>query len=163
MVMGTDGDFNVGVTSTEGIREMVEGYAKRGIFITICGFGRGNLNDSMIETVTNAGNGTYEYIDSEDEMTKVFVNDFGKFFAVACDVKAQVTFDPERVKSYRLIGYENRVMANEDFENDEKDASEIGAGQTITALYELVMADVEPMWGVPVGSFDVRYLSLIHI
>ena len=157
VVMGTDGDFNVGVTSTEGIREMVEGYAKRGIFITICGFGRGNLNDSMIETVTNAGNGTYEYIDSEDEMTKVFVNDFGKFFAVACDVKAQVTFDPERVKSYRLIGYENRVMANEDFENDEKDASEIGAGQTITALYELVMADVEPMWGVPVGSFDVRY------
>ena len=157
VVMGTDGDFNVGVTSTEALVEMVESYARNGIYLTVCGFGRGNLNDAMIESVTNAGNGTYEYIDSEDEMTKVFVNDFGKFFAVANDVKAQITFDSTRVKSYRLIGYENRVLSNEDFENDEKDASEIGAGQTITALYELVMAETEPAWGLPVGSFDVRY------
>ena len=157
VVMGTDGDFNVGVTSTEALVEMVESYARNGIYLTVCGFGRGNLNDSMIENITNAGNGTYEYIDSEDEMTKVFVNDFGKFFAVANDVKAQITFDSTKVKSYRLIGYENRVLSNEDFENDEKDASEIGAGQTITALYELVMAETEPVWGAPVGNFDVRY------
>ena len=157
VVMGTDGDFNVGVTSTEALVEMVESYARNGIYLTVCGFGRGNLNDSMFENITNAGNGTYEYIDSEDEMTKVFVNDFGKFFAVANDVKAQITFDSTKVKSYRLIGYENRVLSNEDFENDEKDASEIGAGQTITALYELVMAETEPVWGAPVGNFDVRY------
>lgn len=154
IVMGTDGDFNVGVTRTDELKEMVENYAKKGIYITICGFGRGNLNDGMIETVTNAGNGTYEYIDSEDEITKVFVNDFGKFFAVANDVKAQVTFDPAVVKSYRLIGYENRVLSNSDFENDEKDASEIGSGQTITALYELIMNENAP---ISAGKFSIRY------
>lgn len=154
IIMGTDGDFNVGVSSTDDLKEMVEDYAKKGIYITICGFGRGNLNDGMIETVTNAGNGTYEYIDSEDEITRVFVHDFGKFFAVANDVKAQVSFDPQVVKSYRLIGYENRKISNEDFENDEKDASEIGSGQTITALYELVMTGRE---SASAGSFSVRY------
>lgn len=158
IVMGTDGDFNVGVTSTDQLKEMVEEYAKKGIYITICGFGRGNLNDSMIETVTNAGNGTYEYIDSEDELAKVFVNDYGKFFAVANDVKTQVTFNPEVVKSYRLIGYENRMLSNEDFENDEKDASEIGAGQTITAVYELVMSDKSGSKNTsPAGTYSVRY------
>ena len=95
----------------------------------------------MIEKVTNAGNGTYEYIDSEDEVTKVFVNDYGKFFAVANDVKVQINFDAEQVEKYRLIGYENRVLSEEEFEDDKTDASEIGAGQTITALYELVPAE----------------------
>ena len=156
IIMGTDGDFNVGVTSTEGLIEIVENYAKKGIYITICGFGRGNLNDSMIEKVTNAGNGTYEYIDSEDEVTKVFINDYGKFFAVANDVKVQRSFDPKQVEKYRLIGYENRVMDNKEFEDDEKDASEIGAGQTITALYELIPAE-EYAVGTECAKFSVRY------
>ena len=156
IIMGTDGDFNVGVTSTEGLIEIVENYAKKGIYITICGFGRGNLNDSMIEKVTNAGNGTYEYIDSEDEVTKVFVNDYGKFFAVANDVKIQINFDAEQVEKYRLIGYENRVLSEEEFEDDKTDASEIGAGQTITALYELVPAEKYAA-GSECAKFSVRY------
>ena len=103
--MGTDGDFNVGVTSTDAILEMAQDYAAKGIYLTVCGFGTGNLNDSMMEKVSNAGNGTYQYIDSEDELTKVFVNEVSKFFSVANDAKVQITFDKEKVDSYRLIGY----------------------------------------------------------
>lgn len=155
VIMGTDGDFNVGVTSTEALKEMVEGYADRGIYLTICGFGSGNLNDSMMEQISNSGNGTYHYIDSETEMTKVFVNERERFVSVANDCKSQVTFDPAFVDSYRLIGYENRVMSNEDFENDKKDAAEIGAGQTITALFEIIpVADVT---AASFGTFDFRY------
>lgn len=156
VVMGTDGDFNVGVTSTDELVEMVEDYASKGIYLTVCGFGTGNLNDSMMETISNRGNGTYEYIDSEDEITKVFVNERSKFQTVANDSKVQITFDPEMVDSYRLIGYENRVMSNEDFEDDTKDAGEIGAGQTITALYEIIpgasFAD-----GRALATYDFRY------
>ncbi len=157
IIMGTDGDFNVGVTSTDALVEMVQDYAKKGIYMTVCGFGRGNLNDSMIESITNNGNGTYEYIGSEDDMTKVFVNERSEFVSVANDSKIQITFDAERIESYRLIGYENRVMSNDDFENDEKDAGEIGAGQTITALYEIVpAAEGSADIGV-VATFDFRY------
>ena len=137
VIMGTDGDFNVGETSTDAILELAENYAAKGIYLTVCGFGTGNLNDGMMEKVSNAGNGTYEYIDSEDELTKVFVIERNKFISVANDVKNQVTFDKEMVKSYRLIGYENRVLGKEDFDNDKKDAGEIGAGHTVTALYEI--------------------------
>ena len=155
VIMGTDGDFNVGVTDTDALKEMVEGYADKGIYLTICGFGTGNLNDSMMESISNSGNGTYHYIDSETEMTKVFVNERERFVAVANDCKSQVTFDPAVVDSYRLIGYENRVMANEDFENDQKDAAEIGAGQTITALYEIIPVDGAAAQSF--GKFDFRY------
>ena len=113
-----------------------------------------------MENLSNHGNGTYTYIDSEEEMMKVFVNERSRFWAVANDTKCQVTFDPAAVESYRLIGYENRVMAREDFENDKKDAGEIGAGQTITALYEIVPADGFTTGSAP-ARFDVRYkLSL---
>ena len=156
VIMGTDGDFNVGVTSTDALLEMVQDYADKGIYLTVCGFGSGNLNDSMMETISNKGNGTYQYIDSELEMVKVFVHENSKFYSVANDTKVQITFDPEKVDSYRLIGYENRVMANEDFENDDKDAGEIGAGQTITALYEIVPAEGFES-GQQVAVFDVRY------
>ena len=152
VIMGTDGDFNVGITGTDAICEFVEEYAAKGIYLTICGFGSGNLNDSMMEKVSNCGNGTYEYIDSEGELTKVFVNERSKFVSVANDCKTQVTFNPEVVARYRLIGYENRVLQNEDFENDKVDAAEIGAGQTITALYELEMAGEGS-----IGKFDFRY------
>lgn len=156
VIMGTDGDFNVGVTSTDALLEMVQNYADKGIYLTVCGFGSGNLNDSMMETISNKGNGTYEFIDSESEMVKVFVHENSKFYSVANDTKVQVTFDPEKVESYRLIGYENRVMSQEDFENDEKDAGEIGAGQTITALYEIVPA-AESFADQQIAVFDVRY------
>ena len=156
VIMGTDGDFNVGVTSTDALLEMVQDYADKGIYLTVCGFGSGNLNDSMMKTISNKGNGTYQYIDSELEMVKVFVHENSKFYSVANDTKVQITFDPEKVDSYRLIGYENRVMANEDFENDDKDAGEIGAGQTITALYEIIPAEGFES-GQQVAVFDVRY------
>ena len=156
VIMGTDGDFNVGVTSTDALLEMVQDYADKGIYLTVCGFGSGNLNDSMMETISNKGNGTYQYIDSELEMVKVFVHENSKFYSVANDTKVQITFDPEKVDSYRLIGYENRVMANEDFENDDKDAGEIGAGQTITALYEIIPTEGFES-GQQVAVFDVRY------
>ena len=156
VIMGTDGDFNVGVTSTDALLEMVQDYADKGIYLTVCGFGSGNLNDSMMETISNKGNGTYQYIDSELEMVKVFVHENSKFYSVANDTKVQITFDAEKVDSYRLIGYENRVMANEDFENDDKDAGEIGAGQTITALYEIIPAEGFES-GQQVAVFDVRY------
>ncbi len=155
IIMGTDGDFNVGVTSTDALVEMVQDYAAKGIYMTVCGFGRGNLNDSMMEKISNSGNGTYEYIGSEDDMTKVFVNERSEFISVANDAKIQITFDVSKIDSYRLIGYENRVLSNDDFENDEKDAGEIGAGQTITALYEIVPV-AEAVEGV-VATFDFRY------
>lgn len=152
VIMGTDGDFNVGITGTDAICEFVQNYAAKGIYLTICGFGTGNLNDSMMEQVSNSGNGTYEYIDSENELTKVFVNERSKFISVANDCKTQVTFNPEVVSKYRLIGYENRMLQNDDFENDKVDAAEIGSGQTITALYELEMAG-----DGSIGKFDFRY------
>ena len=158
IIMGTDGDFNVGITSTEGICNFVKEYASKGIYITLCGFGRGNLNDAMMEKVSNSGNGTYEYIDCEKEMTKVFVNERSRFVSVANDCKAQVIFDNTVVKSYRLIGYENRLLRNEDFEDDKVDAAEIGSGQTITALYELeLLPDAEGS----VARFDFRYKDAI--
>ncbi len=157
IIMGTDGDFNVGVTSTDALVEMVQDYAKKGVYLTVCGFGRGNLNDSMMESISNHGNGTYEYIGSEDDMTKVFINERSEFISVANDAKIQITFDAERIESYRLIGYENRVLSNDDFENDEKDAGEIGAGQTITALYEIVPAAEGSADIGKVATFDFRY------
>ena len=138
IIMGTDGDFNVGVTNTDELVSMVEEYAKNGIYLTCLGFGQGNLNDNMMEKISNSGNGTYHYIDCENEMMKVLVHERERFVSVANDAKCQITFDSTYVSSYRLIGYENRVMNKEDFEDDKKDAGEIGAGQTITALYEIV-------------------------
>lgn len=132
--------------------------------MTCLGFGTGNLNDAMMEKISNAGNGSYYYIDSENEMMKVFVDERDRFVSVANDTKCQVTFNPDFVFEYRLIGYENRVMSNEDFENDKKDAGEIGAGQTITALYELAPADQNNSWMIDsrtnhhtIATFDVRY------
>ena len=156
IILGTDGDFNVGVTSTDALVEMVEKNAKEGIYLTVCGFGRGNLNDSMMEKIADSGNGNYEYIDSEEQLTKVFVNEVSRFTAVANDTKIQIRFDPEMVESYRLIGYENRVLNEEDFENDRKDAGEIGAGQTVTAMYEIVPTEKYSQ-ETACATFDVRY------
>lgn len=156
VIMGTDGDFNVGVTNIEALVEMAGSYAKQGIFLTVCGFGSGNLNDALMEQISNRCNGTYDYIDSEREMVRVFAEEAAKFHSVACDCKIQLAFNPETVESYRLIGYENRMLENEDFTDDRKDAAEIGAGQTITALYEIVPAAGYAEGGRAV-TFDVRY------
>ncbi len=158
IILGTDGDFNFGITSTPALTEMVEGYAKKGIYLTCLGFGTGNLNDEMMESISNHGNGTYHYIDSEEEMMKVFVHERERFVSVANDAKCQVTFDSILISEYRLIGYENRMMSNDDFKDDKKDAGEIGAGQTITALYELVLSnDLDGKAGKTFVTFDFRY------
>lgn len=163
VVMGTDGDFNVGVTNTDELVEMVESYARKGIYMTCLGFGLGNLNDAMMEKISNSGNGTYHYIDCENEMMKVFVHERNQFVSVANDSKCQVSFNPDVVSEYRLIGYENRVMSKEDFENDKKDAGEIGAGQTITALYEIVLKDDKPegFANQSFFTFDFRYKKML--
>lgn len=165
IILGTDGDFNFGVTGTQALTEMVKGYAKKGIYLTCLGFGLGNLDDEMMESISNHGNGTYHYIDSEDEMMKVFVNERERFVSVANDSKCQVTFNQDVVSQYRLIGYENRVMSQEDFVDDAKDAAEIGAGQTITALYELVLTDANAIAAAADAdfvTFDFRYKTSLN-
>jgi len=139
VILATDGDFNVGTTSRKGLLKIIEEHAKEEIFLTICGFGMGNYKDGAMEEISNAGNGNYFYIDNIKEGKKVFVHEFqANMFTIAKDVKIQIEFNPAKVKAYRLIGYENRVMAAEDFNDDKKDAGELGAGHTVTALYEIV-------------------------
>lgn len=141
VVLCTDGDFNVGTTSTAALERIVEEKAASGVFLSVLGFGRGNLNDAMMETISNKGNGNYAYIDGVTEARKVLVEQMGgTLITIAKDVKIQVEFNPARVAAYRLIGYENRILAAEDFNDDKKDAGEIGAGHTVTALYEVVPA-----------------------
>jgi Ca-activated chloride channel homolog len=154
VILGSDGDFNVGPSSTEELIELIEAKRESGIYLTVLGVGGGNLNDYMMEQVANKGNGNYEYIDNADQVEKVFVNERAKFFSVAKDSKFQLSFNPDKVDSFRLIGYENRMLENEDFEKDTVDAGEIGAGQTITAMYELVLKDETN--GI-YAQFDFRY------
>lgn len=141
ILLATDGDFNVGPSSDAALVKLVEEKAKSGIFITVLGYGMYNLNDSMMEKISNAGNGNYFYIDNMSEAKKALGTGlWGNLFVVAKDVKVLVDFNPNIVKSYRLIGYENRMLANEDFDNDKKDAGDMGSGHTVTAIYELVTA-----------------------
>ena len=141
VILCTDGDFNVGVTSTAELERLAEEKAQSGVFLTVLGFGRGNLNDAMMEAISNRGNGNYHYIDNVMEARKVLVRQMaGTLITIAKDVKIQIEFNPGKVAGYRLLGYENRVLATEDFNDDTKDAGEIGAGHTVTALYEVVPA-----------------------
>lgn len=128
-----------------------------GIFLTALGVGRGNLNDAGLEQIANNGNGTYEYIDNLEQLRKVFIYDFSKFYTVAKDVKVQVEFNSANVEAYRLIGYENRLLNQQDFEDDSKDAGEIGANQNITALYEIVPKTNPNYKSVPTFTIDFRY------
>ena len=141
IILATDGDFNVGISSRDKLQRLVEEERNNGIYISVLGYGMGNYRDDMAETIADKGNGNYAYIDNLTEAKRVLVNEFGgTFYTVAKDVKLQLEFNPQYVKEYRLVGYENRALANEDFEDDKKDAGEIGAGHTVTALYELVPA-----------------------
>lgn len=138
IIIGTDGDFNVGPSSREELINLIEEKRDQGIFLTVLGVGRGNLNDSALEQIANKGNGNYEYLDTIEQLRKVFIYEYKKFFTVAKDVKIQVEFDESNVQAYRLIGYENRILDNADFTNDTEDAGEMGADQNITALYEII-------------------------
>ena len=142
ILLATDGDLTVGLSSAEELKALVEEKRESGVNLSVLGFGTGNLKDDRLETLADYGNGNYSYIDSELEAQKVLVQEMGgTLYTVAKDVKLQLEFSPETVQSYRLIGYENRVLANEDFNNDKVDAGEIGAGHSVTALYEIIPAD----------------------
>jgi Ca-activated chloride channel family protein len=141
VILATDGDFNVGVTNQNELVELIQREAKSGVFLTVLGFGMDNLKDSTLEKLANKGNGNYAYIDTLNEGRRVLVEQMGgTLVTIAKDVKIQVEFNPAQVGAYRLIGYENRLLAKEDFNDDTKDAGEIGAGHTVTALYEIVPA-----------------------
>jgi Ca-activated chloride channel homolog len=141
VILATDGDFNVGVTGDEELVRLVEQKRQGGVFLSVLGFGTGNLNDSMMEKLADKGDGNYAYIDSESEARKALGEQAGgTLLAIAKDVKIQVEFNPRLVAGYRLIGYENRLLAAKDFNDDRKDAGEIGSGHTVTALYEVVPA-----------------------
>ena len=144
VILASDGDFNVGVSSDEELVKLIEKERKSGVFLSVLGFGMGNLKDSKMEQLADKGNGNYAYIDSINEAKKVLVKEMGgTLLAIAKDVKIQVEFNPKQVQGYRLIGYENRVLANRDFKDDKKDAGELGAGHAVTALYEVIPVGVK--------------------
>lgn len=149
VILATDGDFNVGVSSEEELVNLIGMQRNSGVFLTVLGFGEGNLKDDRMEALADKGNGQYAYIDGMDEARKMFSDQLAStMFTIAKDVKIQVEFNPARVKSYRLIGYENRALAARDFNDDTRDAGEIGAGHSVTALYEIVPADAAVRPGV---------------
>ena len=144
IILATDGDFNVGASSDQAMEDLIKEKRKEGVFLTVLGFGMGNYKDSKMETLADKGNGNYAYIDNITEARKVLVTEFGgTLFTIAKDVKIQVEFNPAHVQAYRLIGYENRKLREEDFNNDKKDAGELGSGHSVTALYEIIPTGVE--------------------
>jgi Ca-activated chloride channel family protein len=157
VILATDGDFNVGTSSEGELVRLIEEKRAEGTFLTVLGFGTGNLADARMEQIADHGNGNYAYIDGLLEARKVLVQEMGgTLFTIARDVKLQVEFNPARVQAYRLIGYENRLLRAEDFSDDRKDAGELGAGHSVTALYEVIPVGAEP--DVPVGGVDpLRY------
>jgi len=144
VIIATDGDFNVGASSDKAMEDLIEDKRKSGVYLTVLGFGMGNYKDSKMEILADKGNGNYAYIDNILEAKKVFVQELGAtLFTIAKDVKLQVEFNPIKVAAYRLIGYENRKLKDQDFNNDKKDAGELGAGHTVTALYEIIPVGVK--------------------
>ena len=153
IILATDGDFNIGESSNGAMERLVEEKRREGVFITVLGFGMGNVKDDKMEIIADKGNGNYSYIDNLQEARRVLVREFGgTLFTIAKDVKFQIEFNPEKIETYRLIGYENRLLEEEDFNDDRKDAGEMGAGHNVTALYELIpsrydenVPDVDPL------------------
>ena len=147
VILATDGDFNVGVSSNEALVKLIEKERKSGVFLTVLGFGEGNYQDHKMQELADKGNGNHAYIDNILEAKKVLVKEFGgTLFTIAKDVKLQIEFNPAKIQNYRLIGYENRILAAEDFNNDLKDAGELGAGHTVTALYEVIPTGVKSVF-----------------
>ncbi len=155
VILATDGDFNVGLSNTDALAELIREKKDGGVYLSILGFGAGNIRDDIMETLSKNGNGNYSYIDTAQTAKKVLVEELGgNLFTVADDVKAQIEFNPDVVRSYRLIGYENRMLSNEDFDDDQKDAGEIGAGADVVVLFE-----IEPVSGrsnAEAAPFEVR-------
>jgi Ca-activated chloride channel family protein len=174
VILATDGDFNVGVSSNGELVDLIEEQRDQGIFLSVLGFGSGNLKDSKMEQIANNGNGNYYYIDNLLEAKKVLVSEMGgTLHTIAKDVKIQVEFNPQNVKAYRLIGYENRLLADEEFNDDKKDAGELGSGHTVTALYEVIphgvdldssLSDIDPLKyqepSKPTGEFADELLTV---
>lgn len=156
VILATDGDLNVGITSEGALTRLIEEEREKGVFLSVLGFGTGNIKDNKMEALADNGNGNYAYIDSLLEAKKVLVDEMGgTLFTVAKDVKLQVEFNPVKIKGYRLIGYENRTLNTEDFNDDTKDAGEIGAGHRVTALYELLTSDSKQK----IPETDLKYQS----
>ena len=157
VILATDGDFNVGPSSDSEMIRLIEQRRDEGTFLTVLGFGTGNLQDAKMEQIADHGNGNFAYIDSAHEARKVLVREFGgTLYTIAKDVKIQVEFNPARVQAYRLIGYENRMLAAEDFNDDLKDSGDLGAGHTVTALYEIIPTGVDT--STPIRGLDeLRY------
>jgi Ca-activated chloride channel family protein len=156
VILATDGDFNVGISSLEELQKLIETKRDSGIFMTTLGVGDDNYRDSVLELLADKGNGNYAYLDSIQEAEKVFKKELtGTLVTIAKDVKVQLEFNPELVASYRQIGYENRALANEDFDDDTKDAGELGAGHSVTALYEIV--PVSPKATGSIATLRLRY------
>ncbi|MDD4149625.1 MAG: von Willebrand factor type A domain-containing protein [Bacteroidales bacterium] len=142
VILASDGDFNIGASSDSEMERLIEAKRDLGVYLTVLGFGMGNYKDSKMEKLSNKGNGNYAYIDNIMEANKIFGQElWGTLYTIAKDVKIQIEFNPSKVKEYRLIGYENRMLNKEDFNDDKKDAGEIGSGHTVTAIYEIVLAD----------------------
>jgi len=157
VILATDGDFNVGASSDGELEQLIESKRRDRIFLTVLGFGSGNIKDSKMELLADKGNGNYAYVDTLAEARKVLVEEMGAtLFTIAKDVKLQIEFNPAKVASYRLIGYENRILRKEDFNNDAKDAGDIGAGHSVTALYEIVPPGAE---AVTSGVDPLKYQS----
>ncbi|MEI8137629.1 MAG: YfbK domain-containing protein, partial [Bacteroidota bacterium] len=151
VILATDGDFNLGASSDGELVTLIEKKREDGIFLTVLGFGTGNIKDSKMEQLADKGNGNYAYIDNILEAKKVLVKEMGgTLLTIANDVKIQIEFNPAKVKGYRLVGYENRLLNNEDFNDDKKDAGELGSGHTVTAIYEIILAGSEDL----VASID---------
>lgn len=162
IILCTDGDFNVGASSETELENLIESKRKSGIFLTVLGYGMGNYKDNKMQILAQKGNGNHAYIDNIQEANKVLVNEFGStMYAVAKDVKLQVEFNPAKVQSYRLVGYETRILNDEDFNDDTKDAGEMGAGHTVTALYEIIPTGTPG--NIP-GSVDpLKYQSQTNV
>ncbi len=144
IILCTDGDFNVGPSSDSELFDIINKEKKSGVFLTVLGYGMGNYKDAKMEKLADEGNGNHAYIDNESEAKKVLVNEFGgTLFTIAKDVKLQIEFNPNKVQAYRLIGYENRMLSKEDFNNDNKDAGELGSGHTVTAIYEVIPVGIK--------------------
>lgn len=160
IILSTDGDFNVGVSSDNELEDLITKEREKGIFLSCLGFGTGNFKDAKMEMLADKGNGNYSYIDNIDEGKKTLVNEFGgTLFTIAKDVKAQIEFNPTKVQSYRLVGYENRMLNTEDFKDDKKDAGELGAGHTVTFIYEIIPTGIYDKNVRPVNELKYRTIE----
>ena len=157
VILCTDGDFNVGASSDDDMERLIEQERKSGVFLTVLGYGMGNYKDNKMQKLADKGNGNHAYIDGISEAKKVLVNEFGgTLFTIAKDVKLQIEFNPAKVQGYRLVGYENRMLHKEDFNNDKKDAGDMGSGHTVTALYEVIPAGIETDFLEPVDPLKYQ-------